>query len=136
MITEISDETLTLKLMNNWANSLYYYQIYSANNKIGKINIRIGYNQHTYYDGHIEYEIDIPYRGHKYSYYASKLAFEVAKAHNMDYVYITCCSSNIASKKIIEQLDGKLLETCNSLPIDFSDWYENIKPYCIYKIDL
>ncbi|ERJ12010.1 GNAT family N-acetyltransferase [Haloplasma contractile] len=66
---------------------------------VGKIDLRIGFNEHTYYSGHIGYEVYKPYRGNHYAAKACKIIKQVAKAHEMDTLYITCNPDNIASQK-------------------------------------
>lgn len=41
----------------------YYYDILADGSPVGKISIRIGDNFHTYYNGHIGYEVDEGARG-------------------------------------------------------------------------
>lgn len=46
--------------MRWYYNTFYYYDIYENkyNKKVGKIIIIICYNYHSYYNGHIGYELD------------------------------------------------------------------------------
>jgi len=37
----------------------YYYDIVAEGVPVGKISVRIGDNYHTYYNGHIGYEVDV-----------------------------------------------------------------------------
>ena len=41
----------------------YYYDILDACGPAGKISIRIGDNAHSYYNGHIGFEVDEAHRG-------------------------------------------------------------------------
>lgn len=139
---KLSNEKLSLKIIEkNLGNDaiipFYYYDIYenNSNEKIGKISIRIGHNYHSYFNGHIGYEIDEKFRGNKYSLYASQLILQVAKEHNMSYIYITCSELNLASRKIIELLGANLIEICN-VPTNYFGWQENMAPQCIYKLNL
>ena len=47
----------------------YYFQIkkHLTPYEIGKIDIRIGYNENTFYGGNVGYEIYLPYRGNHYA---------------------------------------------------------------------
>lgn len=139
---ELSNEKVFLKIIEkNLGNDViipfYYYDIYknNSNEKIGKISIRIGLNYHSYFNGHIGYEIDEKFRGNKYSLSAAQLLLKVAKEHNMSYIYITCSQSNLPSRKIIELLGANLIEICN-VPANYFGWRENMPPQCIYKLNL
>ena len=113
----------------------YYYDIYVGSQPVGKISIRIGDNYHSYYNGHIGYEIDEPFRGHRYSLAALRLVLPVARYHGMERLYITCNASNTASARIIEAAGGRLLEIC-PIPRNWFAWYEGIEDHRIYQLDL
>ena len=102
---------------------------------VGKIGIRIGDNFHTYYNGHIGYEVDEPYRGHGYARRACRLALTVARHHGMKSLYITCDEDNMASARTIEGLGAKLLEVCE-VPREYFAWYEGISRHRIYELEL
>lgn len=139
---ELSNEMLYLKIIEKFQGDevmipFYYYDIYEkkSDEKVGKISIRIGDNYHSYFNGHIGYEIDKEFRGNYYSLYASKLVLQVAKEYGMIRIYLTCNESNIASRKIIEELGCDLLEIID-VPNDYFGWYEGMEKQCIYKLIL
>lgn len=139
---ELTNDKVTLKIIEKFIGNekmipFYYYDIYEneSMNKVGKISIRIGHNYHSYYNGHIGYEIDIKYRGNNYSFYACKLVLQVARYHGMKLINLTCSESNKASRKIIENLDSKLIETI-FVPKNYFGWYEGIEKQCIYELEL
>lgn len=113
----------------------YYYDIYVDNTVVGKISIRIGNNYHSYYNGHIGYEINKEYRGNNYAYKASKLVLQVAKSHGMSELILTCDESNIASCKTIEKLGAQLIEIVKP-PEDYFAYRENMERQMIYKLQL
>ena len=115
----------------------YYYGIFLEGNRksIGKISIRIGHNYHSYFNGNIGFEIDEEYQGNHYAYEAAKLVIPVAKAHNLDYVIITCNKSNVASSKTIEKLGAKLIEEVDP-PQDYLFYFEGIETHKIYRLDI
>ena len=102
-------------------------------NKLGKCDLRIGNNEGLFYGGNIGYTIEEKYRGHHYSLKACKLLFELAKKHDMDYLYIT---ANHASNKTCEYLNGEFLGIFE-LPED-NDMRinDNETHKCIYKFVL
>ncbi|MEF2561466.1 MAG: GNAT family N-acetyltransferase [Negativibacillus sp.] len=102
----ISGHPLTLKIIeknpgDRQAIPFYYYNIFlsDSDQPIGKISLRVGHNFHSYYNGNIGYEIDLPYRGHHYAAAACQMLFPLAKAHGMEYLDITCDEDNIAPAK-------------------------------------
>ena len=113
----------------------YYYDILADGTPVGKISIRIGDNFHAYYNGHIGYEVDEPYRGHGYAGKACRLVLEVARHHGMKMVYLTCEEDNLASARTIEGLGAELLETCE-IPKEYIYWYEGIPRHRIYQLEL
>ena len=52
-----------------------------------------------FYGGNIGYGINAEHRGNNYAGKACKLLFKLAKKHSLDYLYITCDPTNIASAK-------------------------------------
>lgn len=138
----LEDDVIRLKIREKVEGNarelpFYYYGIYlkSLNKDIGKISIRIGHNKHSYYNGNIGYEIYPEYRGKKYSLSACKLVMNVARAHGMTHLFITCAEENIASRKIIESLGAEYLETAVP-PKDYVYYYEGMPAYRIYKVNL
>ena len=113
----------------------YYYDIYIGDQPVGKISIRIGDNYHAYYNGHVGYEIDESFRGHRYSLAALRLVLPVAKHHGMDRIYLTCDQSNEASKRTIALSGARYLETAK-IPRDYFAWRVGIEDHCIYQLDL
>ena len=137
----ISTPDLTLKITQKHYDDtdmllFYYYDIINpANQTIGNIRIRIGHNFHSYYNGHIGYEIFEEYRGSGYAYKACQAALDVVRFHNMDFIYLACDESNIASYKTIEKLGAELVEICE-VPREYFAWREGMERRRIYKLDL
>ena len=136
----LSDGEITLRISQKYQGEnellpFYYYDIYVDEKVVGKISIRIGNNYHSYYNGNIGYEIDKEYRGSNYAYKASKLVLQVAKAHNMSELILTCDESNIASYKTIEKLGAELIEIVKP-PKDYFAYREDMEKQRIYKLSL
>ena len=105
----------------------YEFIICKGGEKIGRINLRIGYgggfyNSNLYYGGQIGYDVDEPYRGNGYASAACKLLAPVAKAHKMTKLLITNNITNIASKRVCEKLGTRLIREVR-LP-EWSDMYK------------
>lgn len=113
----------------------YYYDIIVHDMPVGKISIRIGDNEHSYWNGHVGYEIDPPYRGNHYSLKALKLVLPVAKHHGMNRIFLTCDETNTASRKIIEAAGAILLEIAVP-PETYFAWRPNMKKQCVYELML
>ena len=137
---EIDGGDMTLSIIEKKEGSrmnlpYYYYGILVGGAHVGKISIRIGDNFHTYYNGHIGYEIDEEARGHGYARRACELVLSVARAHGMSRLYVTCAEDNAPSYRTIEGLGGSLLEICD-VPKEYFAWYEGIPRHRIYQLNL
>ena len=113
----------------------YWFDILVNNTAVGKISIRIGDNFHSYYNGHIGYEIDEAHRGNRYSLQALKLVLPVAKQHGMNSIYLTCKADNLASKRIIELAGAAHIRDVVP-PKEYFAWYEGIEPTGIFRLEL
>lgn len=113
----------------------YYYDVFVEDAHVGKISVRIGDNFHAYYNGHIGYEVNPEFQGHGYARRACALALDVARAHGMSRLYVTCAEDNVPSWHTIEGLGGRLLEICE-VPREYFAWYEGIPRRRIYQLDL
>ena len=115
----------------------YEYDIYlnNTNIKVGGICLRIGYNENIYYAGNIGYGVDEEFRGHNYAMKACKLVKQVAIAHDMKKIYITCNPDNLPSRRTCEKLLLNLLEIAD-LPKDNEMYLEGENQKCIFEWDL
>lgn len=87
----------------------YDFAICKGSEKIGYINLRIGYTDGLYYGGQIGYGIDEKYRGNSYAVRACRLLTSVAKYHHMEKLLITNDITNIASRRVCEKLGARLI---------------------------
>ena len=115
----------------------YYYDIYLLNTttQIGKISVRIGHNDHSYFNGNIGYEINEEYRGNNYALEAVKMIIDVAKHHHMKHLILSCEETNIASYKSIEKLGSQLIETVLP-PKEYIFYYDGIETHRIYRLEI
>ena len=120
----------------NWVPAYHFLICDKQGHAMGRCDLRIGYSDGLYYSGHIGYAVDEEYRGHHYAAKACKLLFELAKKHEMHYLYITCDPDNWPSRKTLEYLKGELLEIAE-LPED-NDMRVNdgSTEKCIFRFDL
>lgn len=113
----------------------YKITIHNSNDSIGNIDIRIGYNENIYYGGHIGYSIEKPYRGNNYASKACKIIKQVAIAHGMDRLIITCNPDNFPSRRTCEKTGLKLKEIVDLPP--YNELYQDgARQECIYEWDL
>ena len=104
--------------------------------KVGEADLRLGYVRNLYYGGNIGYSVIEEYRGNGYAQKAVRLMFDIARAHHMPYLIITCAEGNIASRKTLAQLNGTLLET--RIAPTYSSLYQMgaTEAHCIFRFDL
>jgi len=79
-------------------------------NKVGFIDLRIGYDPEIFCSGNIGYFVEERCRGRGYSAKAARLLAPLARAHHMDTISITCNPDNPASAKTAENLGAKYVE--------------------------
>ena len=100
----------------------YDFAVCKNGEKIGGINLRIGYTDGLYFGGQIGYNIDEKYRGNGYAGRACKLLLPVAKAHGMIKLLITNNYTNNASRRVCEKLGARLIRVAR-LP----EWHDLYK---------
>lgn len=114
----------------------YSFFMMLADQIIGKITLRLGYNELTLIQGHIGYEIDEAYRGYGYSYYALSMILELARAHGFQSVLVTCDPSNVRSIKSVLKVGGKMIYHMKEVPKDHIYYVLGITHLNVYSIDL
>ncbi|RPI79774.1 MAG: GNAT family N-acetyltransferase [Desulfobacteraceae bacterium] len=78
---------------------------------IGSIRLRIGSAPKLRYPGHIGFEVNENYRGHRYAAQSCQLIFSLARAHGLSAVWLTVDPKNIPSRRTCEMVGGKYIET-------------------------
>ena len=114
---------------------MYNFAICKGGEKIGEINLRIGYTDGLYYGGQIGYAINEAHRGNNYAAKACKLVANVAKAHGMVKLLITNNHTNTASMRVCEKLGAKFIRLVRlpewTLLYQEGQRYENIYEWSI-----
>ena len=121
-LSYIKGPVVDLKLIQFYTKNLedgipfYWFYIMAGEKEVGKISLRIGYNETTLANGHVGYEVDATYQGHQYSYYALEMIKDLARMHGFEYILISTGVDNIISQKIIEKAHGELIMSNYDLP--------------------
>jgi len=97
----------------------YDFAVCKGVEKIGDVNLRIGYTDFLYYSGQISYRIDEKHRGNGYAERACRLLVPVAKAHGMTKLLIAANPANTASIRVCEKLGTRFVRTAR-LP----EWHD------------
>lgn len=113
----------------------YRITLHNSPDSIGFIDIRIGNNEGVYYGGHIGYAIDESSRGNSYASKACRLIKQVAVAHGMDTLFITCNPDNYPSRRTCEKAGLKLKQIVD-LPINNEMYLEGERQKCQYEWNL
>ena len=103
---------------------------------IGRVSLRVGNTRHlVMYAGHIGYDINEEYRGHRYAARACNLIKRVAIDHGFKTLWITCNPDNLSSRRICEILGCELVEIVD-VPEDTDIYREGERQKCRYRWDL
>jgi RimJ/RimL family protein N-acetyltransferase len=105
----------------------YEFAVCKSGEKIGEINLRLGYTDGLYYGGQIGYGINEKYRGNGYAAAACRLLLPVMKAHGMKKVLISNNQDNAASRRVCEKLGARLVRLAR-LP-EWHDLYREGKRF-------
>ena len=140
---DLKDNEIVLKLTKTteaqpekkWVPAYFFDICLLDGTKIGSCDIRIGHNEKTYIGGNVGYNIDEPFRGHRYAAKTLKILFELAKKHDMKYLIVTCDPTNYASSKTCQIAGGVLLETAK-VPEDNEMYKDGLREVLVYKFEL
>ena len=103
--------------------------------EVGRCDLRIGHNDKLFYGGNIGYAVDEPYRGHHYAAKACVLLLELARRHELGFLYITCSPENVASAKTCLRAGGRFMGIHN-LPEDHDMYLRGERQVMVYRFDL
>jgi predicted acetyltransferase len=86
----------------------YKIALHDSSEEIGTIDIRIGNNEKTELHGNIGYSIYEQFRGNSFAGEACKIIMQVALAHGLKRLVISCNANNYASRKTCENIGANL----------------------------
>ncbi len=114
----------------------YVFEMRVRGEKAGSLNLRIGDTPMiVLYAGHIGYGVEPEYRGHHYAERACRLVLPLAKAHDLNPLWITCNPDNWPSRRTCERLGAELVEIVE-LPCNTSMYERGEREKCRYRLDL
>ena len=136
-VTKLSDDKIYLSLTKFSKGDgksrvpSYNYDIMLGDEKVGEINLRIGYTENIYYGGNIGYSVEEKHRGKGYAVIACELIKQLAKSHKMTKLIITNNLNNHSSVRVCEKLNARYIRTVllpeyNEMRKDKSEKYVNI----------
>jgi len=94
----------------------YKFAMVNTNNQaiMGKIRLRVGLTKTlNTFGGHIGYEVDEHYRGHRYAARSCRLLAPFTQRLQIRPVVITCSPDNLPSAKTIESLGAERVKIKN-----------------------
>ncbi len=97
----------------------YHFRILTLDGSdVGHINFRVGGTEHVLlYAGHIGYEIEEEFRGHRYALQACRAIAPLVRSIYRE-VILTCDPDNVASRHTIERLGGEFMDEVSVPPRD------------------
>ena len=103
---------------------------------IGHLRFRVGdENGVLRYGGHIGYDVEPAYRGHRYAARSLHLILPFARAHGLMRLWISCGPANIASRRTCE-LAGAALREIVDIPEEHEMRRHEGQSICRYCIEL
>ena len=104
--------------------------------ELGIITLRLGQTPHlVLYGGQIGYKVERPFRGHRFASRSIRLLLPLAKAHELNPLWITCSPDNLASRRTCE-LAGGVLEEIAQLPEGIDLYERGEREVCRFRFDL
>lgn len=102
---------------------------------MGLIRLRIDTAHVLRFPGHIGYEVNEEYRGHRYAARSCQLLRPLALAHGLKAVWLTVDPKNIASQRTCEIIGAKYIETVR-IPKDHEMFLHGARYRRRYRMDL
>lgn len=114
-----------------------YFDICRAEDglSVGRCDLRLGYNNGTYWGGNIGYAVDEPHRGNGYAGEAAKLLLTLAHRYGMPYVTIAVNTENRSSQRVCEKLGG-LRSDVLTIPAESDRYLAGERTTYLYRFDL
>jgi len=114
----------------------YWFEIMVGSKPVGKISLRLGFNETSLVNGQVGYEVLEMYQGHHYSYYALEMVKSLAREHGFSHLLITTTQDNVKSQHIIHRANGKLIIENYEVPKDHIFYVIGKPRMQVYEITL
>jgi predicted acetyltransferase len=102
----------------------------------GSVSLRIGDTLDLrMYVGNIGYNVFPPARNHHYAERSSRLLLDIARAHGMSELWITCNPDNWASRRTCERLGSQMIDIV-AVPADHPLYERGEREKCRYLLKL
>jgi hypothetical protein len=111
----------------------YWFEItpHGEATAVGRIDLRLGFNESIYYGGHIGYGLQEAYRGRGWAAEACRLLMPLIRRHGLDEVIITCRRDNWASRRTCENIGAQFVRYI-FLPPDSELYAQGAREECIF----
>jgi len=104
--------------------------------KVGRITFRAADSEWIVrYTGHIGYTVDEPFRGNRFAERGCRLLLPFVSRHAWSEVWITCGPDNIASRRTLERLGARIVETVD-VPAEYPLAPGVVRQKCRYRLKL
>jgi predicted acetyltransferase len=103
--------------------------------RLGLIRLRVGPARVLRFPGHIGYEVDQQYRGHRYAARSCRLLLPFAMAHGLSAVWLTVDPRNRASQRTCEIVGARYIETVR-IPKDHEMYRQGARYRRRYRLDV
>jgi predicted acetyltransferase len=114
----------------------YYFNMVREGSSIVvvSISLRIGNpDRLVLYRGHIGYSVKPEYRGHHFAARSVRLLTQLAAAHKLNPVWITCDQDNFASRRTCELVGAEFVEIID-IPPEEELYHGGIRQKCRYRL--
>lgn len=103
--------------------------------RLGAIRLRIGSARRLRYPGHLGYEVDEGFRGHRYAARSCRLLRPFALAHGLSAVWLTVDPKNLASQRTCQIIGARYVETVR-IPKDHEMYRHGARYRRRYRLEL
>lgn len=104
---------------------------------VGHITLRLSHSPDIErFVGHIGYDVEPAYRGHRYAARACKLLLPLAARHGLNPLWITCNPDNVPSRRTCERMGAYFVDTVSVPPNHDMFRILGERQKCRYRLDL
>ena len=119
-----------------WGVPAYIFTIVFDWQPVGRLSLRVGATPTILlHAGHLGFTVEEPHRGRGFAGSAARLVLPLAKAHDLDPLWITCTPDNRASIRTIESLGATYVETV-PIPAGYDSYARGERQKRRYRLDL